>query len=72
MENLDILLGALEVLNEGSESLELQISLVKTKIQVFNDILDAAILSGPVCGEDVEVTEKFTHLGNGIHVSSWL
>ena len=53
---LDILLGALEVLNEELELLRLRISLVKTKIQAFNHILDAAILSVPVCGEDVEVT----------------
>ena len=42
----------------------------KTKIQAFNDILDAAILSEPVCGEDVEVTERFTSLGSDIHVSA--
>ena len=45
---LDILLGALEVLNEESEPLGLRVSWVKTKIQAFNDILDAAILSVPV------------------------
>ena len=54
-ETLDILWGALEVLNEESEPLGLQVSWVKTKIQAFNDILDAAFLSVPVCGEDVEV-----------------
>ena len=43
---------------------------VKTKIQDFNDILDAAILSVPVCGEDVEVVERFTYLGSDIHVSA--
>ena len=59
-ETLDILLGALAMLNEGMEPLRLQVSWVKTKIQAFNDILDAAILSVPVCGEDVEVTERFT------------
>ena len=48
-ETLDILLGALQVLNEESEPLGLWVSWVKTKIQAFNDILDAAILSGPVC-----------------------
>ena len=42
METLDILLGALEVLNEESEPLGLRVSWVKTKIQAFNDILDAA------------------------------
>ena len=40
----------------------LRVSWVKTKIQDFNDILDAAMLSVPVCGEDVEVVEKFTYL----------
>ncbi len=47
-EALDILLGALEVLNEELEPLRLRVSWVKTKIQVFNDILDAAVLSVPV------------------------
>ena len=39
------------------------------KIQALNNILDAAILSVTVCGEDVEVTEIFTYLGGDIHVS---
>ena len=43
VETLDILFGALEVLNEESEPLVLRVSWVKTKIQAFNDILDAAI-----------------------------
>ena len=60
-ETMDIHLGALEVLNEESEPLRLRVSLVKTKIQAFNDILDAGILSIPVCGEDVEVMERFTY-----------
>ena len=37
-ETLDILLGALGVLNEESEPLGLRVSWVKTKIQAFNDI----------------------------------
>ena len=65
---LDILLWALEVLNEESEPLGFRVCWVKTKIQAFNDILDAAILSIPVCGEDVEVTERFTSLSIDIHV----
>ena len=69
-ETLDILLGALEVMNEESELLGLWVSWVKTKIQDFNDIFDAAILSVPVYGEDVEVTERFTYLGSDIHVSA--
>ena len=70
VETLDILLGALEVLNEESAPLELRVFWVKTKIQAFNDILDAAILSVPVCGEDVEVVERLTYLGSDIHVSA--
>ena len=68
-ETLDILFGALEALNEEWEPLGLRVSWVKTKIQAFNDILDAAVLSVPVCGEDVEVVERFTSLGSDIHVS---
>ena len=69
-ETPDILLGALEVLNEESKPLGLRVSWVKPKIQAFNDILDAAFLSVPVCGEDVEVMERFTCLGSDIHVSA--
>ena len=71
VKTLDILLGALEVVKE-SEPLGLRVSWVKTKIQDLNDILDAAILSVPGCGEDVEVTERFASLGSVIHVSNWL
>ena len=67
---LDILFVALEALNEESELLGLWVSWVKTKIEAFNDILDDAILSVPVCGEDVEVMERITYLGSDIHVSA--
>ena len=59
---LDILLGALQVLNEEPESLGLRVSWVKTKIQAFNNTLDAAFLSVPVCEEDIEVTDRFITL----------
>ena len=58
------------MLNEESEPQGIRVSWVKTKIQAFNDILDAATLSVPVCGENVEVTERFTYLGSDIHVSA--
>ena len=51
-------------MNEELELLGLWVSCVKTNTRAFNDILDAAILSVPVCGEDVEVTERFTYLGS--------
>ena len=53
-----------------SQLLRLRVSWVKTKFQSFNDILDAAVLSVRVCGEDVEVTERFTYLGSDNHVSA--
>ena len=58
------------MLNEESELLGFWGSWVKTKIQAFFDMFDADILSVPVCGEDVEVTERFTSLGSDIHVSA--
>ena len=42
----------------------------QTKIQALSDIFDAAILSIPVCGEDIAVTERFTYLGIDINVST--
>ena len=73
VETLDILLGALELLNEESEPLGLWVYLVKSKIQAFIDILDAAMLSVPVCVEEVGVTERFTYLGSDIYgfTRSW-
>jgi len=40
------------------------------KIQPFNDILDASILSVHICGEYVDVTERFTYLSIDVHVSA--
>ena len=47
------------LLNEELEPLGLQVSWIKTKIQAFDDMLNAAILPVPVC-DDVEVMERFT------------
>ena len=69
LQRLDILFGALEVLIEESELLGLRVSCIQTKIQAFNDILGAAILSAPICGEDV-VMERFTSPGSDIHASA--
>ena len=59
-EMFNIFIRAHKSLNGDLELLGLQISWVKIKIQAFNDILDAAVLSVPVCGEDVEVTDSLT------------
>jgi len=61
-DTLDILTGGL------SDSL--WVSWVKTKIQASNDIQDAAILSVPAYGVDVEIAERFTYLRSDVHVSA--
>jgi hypothetical protein len=68
-ETLDGLTSALETLSEEAEPLGLRVSWIKTKVQVFVDLLDAAVQSVPACGENVEVVERFTYLGSDIHVS---
>ncbi|KAG2460991.1 UN13D protein, partial [Polypterus senegalus] len=62
-------IGALERLSEESECLFLQVSWIKTKIQAFIDHLGTAISSVSVCGESVNLVERFTYLGSDIHVS---
>ena len=63
-------MGVLEFLNDELELLGLRVSWVKTKIQAFIDIFEAAILSVPICGENFEVTGRFTYLGSDILVSA--
>ncbi|KAG2464856.1 ISPD cytidylyltransferase, partial [Polypterus senegalus] len=58
----------MEALSEESECLGLRMSWIKTKIQAFNDLLGTAISSVSVCGESVDLVERFTYLGSDIHV----
>ena len=69
-ETVEALTEALEALSEESEPLGLRVSWVKTKIQAFGDILDAATESLPVAGENVDVVETFTYLGSVVHRSA--
>ena len=69
-ETLDVLIMALETLSEEAEPLGLRVSWVKTKIQDFGSILDAAMKSCRVEGEKVEIVEKFTYLGSVVHSST--
>ncbi|KAG2466891.1 E41LA protein, partial [Polypterus senegalus] len=68
-ESMEALIGALERLSKVSECLDLRVSWIKTKIQDFNDLLGTAISSVSVCGESVDLVERFTYLGSDIHVS---
>ena len=49
-ETTEVLSGALDLLSEEAESLELRVSCIMTKVQAFVDILYATIESIPVCG----------------------
>ena len=69
-ETLDVLIMALETLSEEAEPLGLRVSWIKTKIQDFGSILDAAMKSCRVEGEKVEIVEKFTYLGSVVHSST--
>ena len=69
-ETLDVLTEALETLSEEAEPLGLRVSWIKTKIQEFGDLLDAAIESVDVAGEKVEVVDKCTYLGSVVHRST--
>ena len=66
-ESLEVLVLALETFQEEAKPLGLKVSWVKTKIQVFGDLLDEAVRSVHACGEDIEITESFTYLGSVVH-----
>lgn len=66
-ESLDVLVVALEALNEEAKPLGLKVSWIKTKVQAFGDLLDNAVESVHACGENIEVLESFTYLGSVVH-----
>ena len=43
---------------------------IKTKVQTFGDILDTTVESIRVTGENVEITQTFTHLESVVHSST--
>ncbi|KAG0714561.1 Retrovirus-related Pol polyprotein from type-1 retrotransposable element R2 [Chionoecetes opilio] len=66
-ESLEVLVMALEALHEEAKPLGLEVSWLKTKVQVFGDLLDEAVQSVYACGEDIEIFESFTYLGSAVH-----
>ncbi|KAG0710360.1 Squamous cell carcinoma antigen recognized by T-cells 3 [Chionoecetes opilio] len=66
-ESLEVLVMALEALLEEAKPLGLEVSWLKTKVQVFGDLLDEAVQSVHACGEDIEILESFTYLGSAVH-----
>jgi sorting nexin-29 len=67
-ESLDNLVEALEALEMETRPLGLQVSWTKTKVQSFDDCL-AGCSAVSVCGESVEVLDRFTYLGSVIQSS---
>ncbi|KAG0712555.1 hypothetical protein GWK47_018223 [Chionoecetes opilio] len=66
-ESLEFLVMALEALHEEAKPLGLEVSWLKTKVQVFGELLDEAVQSVHACGEDIEILESFTYLGSAVH-----
>ncbi|KAG0720514.1 putative uncharacterized transposon-derived protein F52C9.6 [Chionoecetes opilio] len=66
-ESLEVLVMALEALHEEAKPLGLEVSWLKTKVQVLGDLLDEAVQSVHACGEDIEILESFTYLGSAVH-----
>ncbi|KAG0724746.1 hypothetical protein GWK47_039977 [Chionoecetes opilio] len=66
-ESLEVLVMALEALHEEAKPLGLEVSWLKTKVQVFGDLLDETVQSVHACGEDIEILESFTYLGSAVH-----
>ncbi|KAG0715884.1 hypothetical protein GWK47_010895 [Chionoecetes opilio] len=54
---------ALEVLHEEAKPLGLEVSWLKTKVQVFEGLVDEIVHA---CGEDIEISENFTYLGSAV------
>ncbi|KAG0730410.1 Gypsy retrotransposon integrase-like protein 1 [Chionoecetes opilio] len=54
-ESLEVLVMALKALHEEAKPLGLEVSWLKTKVQVFGDLLDEAVQSVHACGEDIEI-----------------
>ncbi|KAG0720034.1 DNA mismatch repair protein Mlh1 [Chionoecetes opilio] len=66
-ELLEVLVMALEALHEEAKPLGLEVSWLKTKVQVFGGLLDETVESVYACGEDIEILESFTYLGSAVH-----
>ena len=69
-ESLETLVAALDAFCNEAKPLGLKVSWTKTKIQDFGGLLgEPEPQSIRACGEDIEVTQKFTYLGCVVHNS---
>ncbi|KAG0726190.1 hypothetical protein GWK47_037100 [Chionoecetes opilio] len=66
-ESLEVLVMALEALVKEAKPLGLEVSWLKTKVQVFGGLQDDTVQSVHACSEDIEILESFTYLGSAVH-----
>ena len=66
-KSLEVLMMDLEALHEEAKPLGLQVSWSKTNIQVFGGLLGEMVQSIHACGEDIDILDSFTYLGNVDH-----
>ncbi|KAG0712132.1 hypothetical protein GWK47_019124 [Chionoecetes opilio] len=66
-ESLEVLVMALEALHEEAKPLGLEVSWLKTKVQVFGSLLDETVQSVHSGSEAIEILESFTYLGSAVH-----
>ena len=64
-ESLEVLVMALETLQEEVKPLGFKVSWAKTKVQVFEGVLDETVQSVYACG--IEILKNFTYLGSVVH-----
>ncbi|KAG0726090.1 hypothetical protein GWK47_037303 [Chionoecetes opilio] len=57
-ESMEVLVMALEALHEEVKHLGLEVSWLKTKVQVFGGLLDETVQSVHACGKDIEILEN--------------
>ena len=63
-EFFDVLTSALDIMNEETHTLGLQISWKKTKLQAMSDLSQPPPYPTVIDGETVELVEKFNYLGS--------
>ncbi|XP_037783505.1 uncharacterized protein LOC119579665 [Penaeus monodon] len=63
-ETLEVLEIALETLHEEAKLLELSVNWTKTKVQEFGGLLYVDVQFVHVCGENINILDSFTYLGN--------
>ena len=68
-ESLESLVVALDAFFNEANTLGLEVSWTKTKIQDFENLLGEPVQSVRACSKNIKVTESFTNLNSVVHNS---